>query len=108
VSTSTEKEVSFRPECRIGIESIPDSANHYRLGIQFLRNFFVQLDYEQNIIMIGLNNNGKIANSGIVHDPTGGYHYKPKLPNYNYETMVNIIMWTMVVILVIIGLFYYL
>lgn len=36
----------FKPVCRIGIESIPDSANQYRLGIQFLRNFFVQLDYD--------------------------------------------------------------
>lgn len=25
--------------CLIGIESIPDSENHYRLGIQFLKNF---------------------------------------------------------------------
>ena len=57
--------------------------------------------------MIGLNSNGKIANSGIVHDPSGGYHYKPKVPNYNFETMVNIIIWTMVFILVIIGLDFY-
>jgi len=57
--------------------------------------------------LIGLNSNGKIANSGIVHDPSGGYHYKPKVPNYNFETMVNIIIWTMVFILVIIGLDFY-
>jgi len=57
--------------------------------------------------MIGLNSNGKIANSGIVYDPTGGYHYKPKQPNYNYETLVNIIMWSMVGILAIIGICYH-
>lgn len=57
--------------------------------------------------MIGLNNNGKIANSGIVHDPTGGYHYKKKLPNYNYETLVNIIVWSIVGILIIMVLCYY-
>ena len=86
---SQEKSNSFKPICRIGIESIPDSANQYRLGIQFLRNFFVQLDYDQNLIVIGLNKNGLDANSGITFDPEGRNTAEPEIPRYSYEALVN-------------------
>ena len=33
-------------DCFIGIQSIPDSANQYRLGRVFLRNFYTGLDYD--------------------------------------------------------------
>uniref|UniRef100_A0A7S3FWG8 Peptidase A1 domain-containing protein n=1 Tax=Strombidium rassoulzadegani TaxID=1082188 RepID=A0A7S3FWG8_9SPIT len=42
-------------DCFIGIESIPDSMNQFRLGTIFLRNFYVALDYELNFINIGVN-----------------------------------------------------
>ena len=42
-------------DCFFGIESIPDSANQYRLGRLFLRNFYTGLDYDNNLIMIGPN-----------------------------------------------------
>ena len=42
-------------DCFIGLESIPDDANQYRLGRVFLRNFYTGLDYDQNLIMIGPN-----------------------------------------------------
>lgn len=32
-------------DCFIGISSIPDSLNQYRLGTIFLRNFYTVLDY---------------------------------------------------------------
>ena len=32
-------------ECHIGIESIPDSLNQFRLGTIFLRNFYTVFDY---------------------------------------------------------------
>lgn len=42
-------------DCFLGIESIPDSANQYRLGTIFLRNFYTALNFDQNLIMIGVN-----------------------------------------------------
>lgn len=42
-------------DCFFGIESIPNSANQYRLGRVFLRNFYTGLDFENNLIMIGPN-----------------------------------------------------
>ena len=44
-------------DCFVGIQSIPDNFNQYRLGTIFLRNFYVGLDYGNNQILIGLNNN---------------------------------------------------
>ena len=43
-------------DCFIGIEQIPDRSNHYRLGTVFLRNFYVVLNYELNLIHMGINN----------------------------------------------------
>jgi len=42
-------------KCFIGIEKIPDSANQYRLGTIFLRNFYTGLDYDNNLILMGVN-----------------------------------------------------
>jgi hypothetical protein len=44
-----------KEECFIGVQSIPDNFNQYRLGTIFLRNFYTGLDYENNLIMIGVN-----------------------------------------------------
>lgn len=51
-------------DCFIGISSIPDKYNQYRLGTIFLRNFFVGLDYESNLILIGIN---KGATAAALH-----------------------------------------
>ena len=45
-----------RKTCFIGIEQIPDRSNHYRLGTVFLRNFYIVLNYELNLIHMGVNN----------------------------------------------------
>lgn len=42
-------------DCFIGVESIPDSYNQYRLGTIFLRNFYTGFDYFHDQIVIGLN-----------------------------------------------------
>lgn len=42
-------------KCFIGIQKIPDSANQYRLGTVFLRNFYTALDYDNNLILMGFN-----------------------------------------------------
>lgn len=56
-------------DCFIGIQSIPDRYNQYRLGTIFLRNFYTGLDYENNLVVLGINNGitsaeliGKTAN----------------------------------------------
>lgn len=40
-------------DCAIGIQSIPDSLNEYRLGLVFLSNFYTGLDFETNHIYFG-------------------------------------------------------
>jgi cbb3-type cytochrome oxidase subunit 3 len=42
-------------DCFIGISSIPDKYNQYRLGTIFLRNFYTGLDFENNMLLIGIN-----------------------------------------------------
>jgi hypothetical protein len=42
-------------KCFIGIQSIPDSANQYRLGTIFLQNFYTALDFDNNMILLGVN-----------------------------------------------------
>ena len=42
-------------DCYIGLQAIPDDANQYRLGTIFLRNFYTALDFDNNLIMIGVN-----------------------------------------------------
>ena len=37
-------------KCIVGIEGIPDDANEFRFGTNFLRNFNVGLDFEKNTI----------------------------------------------------------
>ena len=45
-------------KCFVGIESIPDRFNQIRLGRVFLRNFYTSLDFENDLIILGLNLGG--------------------------------------------------
>ena len=60
-------------DCFIGIESIPDRTNQYRLGTVFLRNFYTALDYDQNLIIIGVNkgssDSAKAELIGKIYNP---------------------------------------
>ena len=60
-------------DCFIGIEAIPDSTNQYRLGTVFLRNFYTALDYDQNLIIIGVNkgssDSAKAELIGKIYNP---------------------------------------
>lgn len=71
-------QVSLQSDCFIGISSIPDKYNQYRLGTIFLRNFYTALDYENNMVMFGINKGttsaklvGKAENPN-KHTSTGG------------------------------------
>lgn len=39
--------------CKIGLSGIDDHTNIYRLGTQFLKNFYTVLDFDKNEIMLG-------------------------------------------------------
>lgn len=41
--------------CFIGLQSIDDNANQFRLGTIFLQNFYTALDYDNNMILLGVN-----------------------------------------------------
>lgn len=66
-------------DCFIGVASIDDKFNQYRLGSIFLRNFYVGLDYSQNLIVVGLNKGtthasiiGSSANPYMKHEKDKG------------------------------------
>ena len=48
-------------DCFIGVQSIPDKYNQYRLGTIFLRNFYTGLNFDKNLLLIGLNNDSENA-----------------------------------------------
>jgi hypothetical protein len=59
-----------KEECFIGVQSIPDNFNQYRLGTIFLRNFYTGLDYENNLVLIGVNEGSTTAMmTGEAPDP---------------------------------------
>lgn len=41
--------------CQIGIQPLLGDRNEYRLGTIFLQNFYTSLDYDKDLIAIGLN-----------------------------------------------------
>lgn len=42
-------------DCFIGLQGIDDSFRQFRLGTIFLRNFYTGLDFDQNLIILGVN-----------------------------------------------------
>lgn len=64
-------------DCFIGIGSIPDKYNQYRLGSIFLRNFYTGLDFDNNLLLIGINQGSTSASlHGKSENP-----FKPKEGN---------------------------
>lgn len=53
--------------CYVGIEGIPDALNYYRLGTVFLRSFYTVLDFDQDLIMVGLNVDGAASKSAFIN-----------------------------------------
>lgn len=76
-------------DCFIDIQSIPDSQNQVRLGTNFLKNFYVGLDFESNKIMLGLNKestNGKL--NGHSTKPSDPIHPSIK-PERHYDNKTH-------------------
>ena len=58
---------SMDGHCYVGIEGIPNSLNQYRLGNVFLRSFYTVLDFDNDIIMLGLNVDGAASKSAYIN-----------------------------------------
>ena len=54
--------------------------------------------------MLGLNSNGLASDSDIVYDPEGRDTTKT-IPKYNYDTLVHIVMWSLVLSLILLLVF---
>ena len=85
-------------ECRIGIESIPNSANHYRLGMTFLKHFYTALDYENNLIILGLNGVGGERKIQIYKDAAA--KIREPLPDDDYHALVSICVVVLIAVFI--------
>lgn len=85
-------------DCFIGVQSIPDRFNQYRLGTIFLRNFYTGLNYHYNSLLIGLNQGTTDAEiQGAAPNP-----YKPKS---NHGAIIFVIAF--LVLMFAIAIFFY-
>lgn len=68
--------------CQIGFHPIIGSSHEYRLGNIFLRNFYVTLDYEQDLILLGISKDANVRASEKEKIQIEGYAYNPRV-NHN-------------------------
>jgi len=59
------------------------------LGTTFIKNFYTALDYERNLVIVGLNELGKNHTTKIIVDPEGK---KGPPPKDNYQALVTFFM----------------
>lgn len=92
-------------DCFIGIQAIPESANQYRLGTIFLRNFYTALDYEQNLIIIGVN----AGASDLAKAEIDGKVYNPfkESSKGNEGGIASLLFIFLLIIIVIIAFWYF-
>lgn len=91
----------YKPTCLIGIESIPDSQNQYRLGLTFLKNFYMALDFENNHIMIGVNNNGPSKFKDISTEDE--FNKNNNIPDEKEEEKdTSAALWVVIILLVLV------
>lgn len=62
--------------CQIGIQPTPGESNEYRLGTIFLRNFYTVLDYDNDLIAIGVNK----GSAHLVKATIVGHKANPMIP----------------------------
>ena len=84
-------------DCFIGISEIPDKSNQYRLGTIFLRNFYTALDYDENLIIMGVNKNiperDRPSMEGTVLNP-----------NTKTSSHKGFIVWIFVILTILFGI----
>jgi hypothetical protein len=64
--------------CQIGLEAIPNEISEYRLGTIFLRNFYTALDYENDLIILGVNT----GMENVARAKVRGHIYNPFKPRF--------------------------
>lgn len=64
--------------CQIGLEAIPNEISEYRLGTIFLRNFYTALDYENDLIILGVNT----GMESVARAKVRGHIYNPFKPRF--------------------------
>lgn len=75
--------------CQIGLERLKGVANEYRLGTLFLRNYYTGLDYDNDLIIIGVNAGmAKVAQAGL-----SGRVWNPYKPRYVIFKVVLIFLF---------------
>ena len=79
--------------CRIALERLAGNANEYRLGNVFLRNFYTALDYDNDLIIIGINKGmASVAMASIE-----GRVYNPFKPRYTAFKVVLIFFYLSII-----------
>lgn len=85
-------------DCFIGVQSIPDRFNQYRLGTIFLRNFYTGLNYHYNSLLIGLN-------QGTTDAEIMGKAPNPYKPKSNHGAIIFVIAF--LILMFAIAIFFY-
>ena len=80
-------------KCRIALEKLVGVSNEYRLGNVFLRNFYTALDFDNDLIIIGVN---KGMNS-VAMASIEGRVYNPFKPRYTVFKVVLIFFFLAIV-----------
>lgn len=93
-----------KPICLIGIESIPDKENHYRLGLTFLKNFYTALDFENNYIIVGINNMGPSKENDVRSEEEFNKYREEKKAEEEEEQDITI--WVVVIFILVVLIFF--
>lgn len=83
--------------CQIGLQPTPGESNEYRLGTIFLRNFYTALDYDSDLIVIGVNRgSAHLAKATVV-----GHRANPFLPKEGGSVAAVFVIVIVVVVAVV-------
>ena len=83
----------MEPKCQIGLEKLVGVEHEYRLGNVFFRNFYVGLDYDEDMIYVGINKGmAAIASAGI-----SGHVYNPFKPRYTVFKITLILFFVAII-----------
>lgn len=72
--------IEVQDQCQIALQTSSDDSRHVRLGTYFLKNSFVQLDYDSNIIVMGSKESVKNILMEDDEEPSDDGKVKPAEP----------------------------
>ena len=87
--------------CQIGLQSIHGETSQYILGTVFLRNFYTVLDYDNDLIAIGVNK----GSAELVKAEIEGHRANPKLNGNNRSSLGTFLLVLLVVFILVGGLY---